>query len=579
MCFVRARIVLSLLVIGVLYSAAACVAQQPDDFLRSFQFRAVELNQSDWIHWGDRQGTFSNWTSHSNRLIPVYSFGVSLESVSGENSAYRSDERLADMFGAVPAGTLNPAAEYFDQTDIYRVQKQAWLDGKRNIILMVFDGMDWNTTRAASIYKNRKVLYSEGRGTGLAFQDYQGGNSEFGFCVTSPRSGSSKVDVDSQTVNSYNERSGGYSSEFGGKTPWSNPGDASYLLGRRKALQHPYTDSASSATSLCTGMKTFNGSIGVGVDSQQFLSLAHQMQRQGSAVGVVTSVPISHATPASFYANNVTRNDYQDLTRDLLGLNSAAHREKPLAGVDVLIGGGWGETVEDDRVKQGMNFVPGNKYVAAADLAKVDHSNGGKYVVAQRTAGVRGDQALQVGVQAALKHKKRLFGFFGGPEGHLPYQTADGDYFPTRGKKKIEVYSKADVSENPTLAQMTDAALTVLSQNQTGFYLMVECGDVDWGLHNNNIDDAVGAALSGEAAFERITAWVEANSNWEETCLIVTSDHGHLMCLDDPSVLTGNRMPMSDQEFARLLEAKRIADAEQKRLEEAKAKAAAEAKA
>ncbi|MFT5303559.1 MAG: hypothetical protein ACI814_004379 [Mariniblastus sp.] len=47
--------------------------------------------------------------------------------------------------------------------------------------------------------------------------------------------------------------------------------------------------------------------------------------------------------------------------------------------------------------------------------------------------------------------------------------------------------------------------------------------------------------------------------------------------MDDPSVLTGNRMPMSDQEFARLLEAKRIADAEQKRLEEAKAKAKAKA--
>ena len=77
---------------------------------------------------------------------------------------------------------------------------------------------------------------------------------------------------------------------------------------------------------------------------------------------MVTSVPISHATPAAAYANNVTRNDYQDLSRDLVGLPSIAHRSATLPGVDVLLGCGWGEESDGDD-KQGQNYVPGNKYL------------------------------------------------------------------------------------------------------------------------------------------------------------------------------------------------------------------------
>ena len=238
-----------------------------EDRLRQFQFQATVLGKSDWIHWGDQKGTYSNWTSHSNRLIPVYSYGLSLESVQGANSCYRDESRLKEIYQTDPIDTLNPKAEYFDQTDIYRLQKSAWKSGKRNIILMVFDGMDWNTTQAASIYKNGKVLYTEGRGTGLAFLDYKKGNSEFGFCVTSPHNGKTERDVNAQAVTQVTDPiGGGYNAVFGGATPWSKSVDSAYLLGKRKDLPHPYTDSASSAASLTTGEKTFNGSINFSVD-------------------------------------------------------------------------------------------------------------------------------------------------------------------------------------------------------------------------------------------------------------------------------------------------------------------------
>ena len=71
---------------------------------------------------------------------------------------------------------------------------------------------------------------------------------------------------------------------------------------------------------------------------RQARTVSHELQAKGFAIGVVTSVPISHATPACTYAHNVSRDDFQDLTRDLLGLPSIAHRSQPLPGVDVLLG-------------------------------------------------------------------------------------------------------------------------------------------------------------------------------------------------------------------------------------------------
>ena len=142
-------------------------------------------------------------------------------------------------------------------------------------------------------------------------------------------------------------------------------------------------------------------------------------------------------------------------------------------------------------------------------------------------------------------HSSRLAGRRrpGNASGHLPYATADGDYKPTldKGKKK-EAYSKADVDENPTLAEMTAAALHVLSEpKHKGIWLLVEAGDVDWANHANNLDNSIGAVNSGAQAVKVITDWVETNSNWDETLLIVTADHGHYLVLERPELLIAPR--------------------------------------
>lgn len=521
------------------------IPDQKVDFLREMQLEAVKSEKADWIHWGDRPDKFSNWTNHSNRLIPVYTFGVSLKKYRGKESLYRSKKRLEELYGQVPRDTYNRDARYLDQTDIYRLQRDAFEAGKKNIILFVCDGMDWQTTQAASIYKHKKITYTKGQGRGLSFLDYRAPNSTFGYMVTSPYSDSAEFDVNSQVVSSGGEMLGGYSPSLGGKTPWSRPVDPSYLMGKSASRGHIYTDSASSATSMTTGKKTYNGSINVTPDGKQNKTIAHELQAEGFAIGIVTSVPICHATPAAAYAHNVTRDDYQDISRDLLGLKSISHRKKALQGVDVLIGGGWGEEKGEDEDKdQGANFSAGNRYLADADLKEIDVDNGGNYFVVTRYAGENGAELLTDAALLAATDGSRLFGFFGVEGGHLPFQTADGNYDPTRGVDRTEKYSEEDVSENPKLSDMAVAALDVLGSRidsgaNKGMWLMVEAGDIDWANHNNNIDDAIGAVLSADEAFSKVVRWVEQNSSWDDTALILTSDHGHMMVLDDPKALIG----------------------------------------
>ena len=507
---------------------------QSNDYLRSLQTQAVAEEKSDWIYWGDKVGTFSTWTNHSNRLIPVYTFGGTLEAISGEKSAYRDSDMLKRLYGKMPNRTLNQDAQYFDQTQLFLLQKLALAQGKKNVIVMIFDGMDWQTTQAAAIYKSQKISYTQGRGNVLSFQNYDKAITDFGFCVTSSHNTGTKHDVNSQTVSNIGGNTGGgYNADFGGRHPWSQPGDLAYLLGRRKTINHVYTDSAASATSIFCGKKTYNKAIGVNHRGKPLRSIAHRFQKRGRSVGVVSSVPISHATSAAAYAQNVSRNDYQDLTRDLLGLPSISHRDQPLAGMEVVIGAGWGDQTKDDFTKQGKNYIPGNKYLSQDELDEVNVESGGKYIVASRTPGSNGKDILKSAAATAADEQHRLLGFFGADCGHLPYATADGNFDPAPGIKATDKYSPEEISENPTLADMTDAALTVLGTNEKGFWLMVEAGDVDWANHNNNIDNAIGAVFSGEQAFDTITRWVETNSNWDDTLLIVTADHGHMMNIVD----------------------------------------------
>ena len=368
--------------------------------------------------------------------------------------------------------------------------------------------------------------------------DYRKTVYDFGWVVTSPFSTGAKYDVDGQRLNEVSRKTlGGYNARRGGGIPWTERSTSNYLIGLDRELPHAVTDSAASATSIFSGKKTYNGSINVGPEGQAFEPLARELQREMDwKVGVVTSVPVSHATPASAYANNVTRKDYQDISRDMIGLPSSFHSEQPLPGLDVLIGGGHGEGKKEDRV-QGENFRCGNPYLHQEDLREINVENGGRYVVVTRQSGVDGGEALQAAAEKAANSENRLMGFYGVRGGHLPFRTTNGDYRPTFDIRGTEKYEPSDIEENVTLAEMTRAALTVLERSIEGFYLAIEAGDVDWANHANNLDSSIGAVLSGAEAFDVVTQWVEENDAWDHTAVIITADHGHFLVIDDDRMM------------------------------------------
>lgn len=140
-----------------------------------------------------------------------------------------------------------------------------------------------------------------------------------------------------------------------------------------------------------------------------------------------------------------------------------------------------------------------------------------------------------------------LVGIFGarGQVGNLPWSTADGDFSNTGTTGRLDVdrplaegetteaFIARERNENPRLHELTSAALDVLEEDQNGFWLMIEGGDIDWAMHDNSIDDAVGAVIEFDRAVLKVTDWIENHGGFEENLLIVTADHDHYLTLNE----------------------------------------------
>ena len=249
------------------------------------------------------------------------------------------------------------------------------------------------------------------------------------------------------------------------------------------------TDSAASGTALATGIKTSNGRIGTDIHGDPLPSILELAQERGMAVGLVTTTQIAHATPASFAAHVSSRDDQIEISSQLL-----------LAGVDVLLGGG-----EDD-------FLPistGGCHSEAG--ARQDGRNLVNEAQASGYTTVCSTQELQsIDPNATSK----LLGLF----------AEDGMLRPF----------------TPLLAQMTELAIAILSQNPTGFFLVIEGGQIDWASHGWDAENAINDTLGFDEAVQVALNYAE---NDTETLLIVTADHetGGMQIELLPEGLSGDR--------------------------------------
>lgn len=228
-------------------------------------------------------------------------------------------------------------------------------------------------------------------------------------------------------------------------------------------------DSASTATSISTGYKTYSGSINVDeTGTISYETIAEQLHAQkGYSVGVITSVNLNHATPAAFYAHQASRNDYYDIGLELID-----------SGFEYFAGGGL--------------LKPTGAEGDQADLYALAEKAG--YHVVKTQA-----EAEQV---------------TGGPVVIIDEHLADSDAMAYEIDRTDDMWALADYVEK---------GIEVLSQDKDGFFMMCEGGKIDWACHANDAAASIHDVLELSNAVETAVDFYKAHPT--ETLILVTADH------------------------------------------------------
>lgn len=496
---------------------------------------AQQANRAWWFGAQGNGDVFATTTDHSNALVPVYEFGakIDLGEFSGDRSLYRDPARVAELYqGNLPGNTVNPRATYMDHTQIPAAIELAVARGAKHIVVLILDGISWDATRAAAYHRTGQ-LYREGRGEGLSFQDFNAEvdgkpTTSYALSVTAPLRGK-------------DGSSGGYDPVAGGENPW-NPltnGQLLYLQGgpalfarngmpfgrdftvpgREGAsfVQHPFTDSAASATAFSSGRKTDYGTLNMSRKDHgtRVETIFELLQRQGFSTGAVTDMAVTDATPAGSCAHVGNRTEFGAIALQEFGLEDPER----WSGLDVIIGAGL-----DFKDKNAPNG-----YITGEFLDKVRAA--GHYEIVTPERDQVGDELVQNGgerVRANREagHEPRKFAaIFNGL--HFPLRGADGDFGLPPKDDPSYANTLAKIREQATLAPAVTTALNILNAGPNKrFILQVEAGSGDRALHALNMDGAIGDVYDGDAAFTAIVQWVQVNSNWVDTTVLVTSDHG-----------------------------------------------------
>lgn len=196
------------------------------------------------------------------------------------------------------------------------------------------------------------------------------------------------------------------------------------------------TDSAAGGTALATGSKTNNGMIGMNADSVAVKSVLSAAEQAGMATGLVATVRITHATPASFYAHQINRGMYQDIAADML-----------TSGVDFFVGGGRNDF---ELRTDSLNYS--------------DSLRNANYNIVYSLDSIEAPVLLPFGALCA--------------DSDMPKAFERGDFLP----------------------HAVDLAIKSLDARDDGFFLMVEGSQIDYQSHGNDTEGVVDEVLDFDQA-------------------------------------------------------------------------------
>lgn len=393
------------------------------------------------------------------------------------------------------AGTAAPAAADTGGPEVMGF-------GPDNVIVLIGDGMGYNQIDAAALYEHGTSYSQVSVGA-----DSDDDSSDSMMPDTPAREGSqpfAEEDIEHEPSvpnNVYEEfpvqLGVATYSEGGSYDPEDAWGDFDWVL------QNP-TDSAAAATALATGVRTHNNVIGLDTDGMPVRNLTERAQETDRASGVVSSVQFNHATPASYVAHNSHRNNYLPIAREML----TEHE------IDVVMGAGHPYYDDDGqpRDEPSFDYIDERTYESAmsGDLGFEVVEEADHFADLAQTQDPP-DRVFGLPQVAQTLQYERT-----GPD-------RDDDGNPIDG---AEPYEAEELETVPSLAEMTDGALNVLQNaSDEGMFLMVEGGAIDWGGHSNELGRMIEEQIAFNETVDTVVEWVEQESSWQETLVVVTADH------------------------------------------------------
>lgn len=232
----------------------------------------------------------------------------------------------------------------------------------------------------------------------------------------------------------------------------------------------PVTDSAASGTALATGVKTYNGAIGVNSDTLPVYSVAVAAQKAGRKVGIITSVSIDHATPASFYAHQSHRKKYYEIASEI-----------PKAGFDFYAGSGFASPMLNCEKHEVENVEDVIKRAGYEVLRGMDEYK--KHAA---------DQSPKVLLQTSDKEQEAL------------------------------PYSIDRQADDISLADLTRCGIEQL-YCKNGFFMMIEGGKIDWAAHHNDPATMIREVMDLDQAVK--VAYEFYKRHPKETLIVISADH------------------------------------------------------
>ncbi|WP_045857625.1 alkaline phosphatase [Teredinibacter purpureus] len=288
-------------------------------------------------------------------------------------------------------------------------------------------------------------------------------------------------------------------------------------------------DSAGTMTAMMSGVKTDVGVIGVDenivrgdcstVAGNELVTALELAEIAGKSTGIISTARITHATPAATYAKSADRNwednsdmptaavdaGCDDIASQLVSFESnleALYSGLDVDGLEVVLGGGR------------RHFLPKDASYNSPDAVSSiegDRTDGRDLTAEWQATYADGVYVYdKTGFDTVnTETTEHLFGLFN--ESHMQYEA-----------DRVN-----DIAGEPSISDMTETALAILDNNESGYFLMVEAGRID---HSHHAGNAYGA-LADTIAFAKAVSKAVEMTNAEDTLIIVTADHGHVFTI------------------------------------------------